>query len=112
VSARIQDYWPTGSSDRSGGETVAIEGEGFEGATAVAFGPFAAHFQVSSDTEIMATAPAYVPGYPVQSSAVTVRAKDGSTAATNGEWTWGGSTLAGLVELDRVVDPTPRRPVL
>ncbi len=59
------------SGSTCGGTVVTIEGVNFTGATAVFFGSvFATQFTVQSDTTIMATAPAGVPG-PVDITVVT-----------------------------------------
>ena len=105
----IKEYWPVGSETRTGGETVAILGEGFEGVTNVTFGPFAAHFTLNSDTEIIATAPPFAEGHGTEDGLVRLWTAEGAVAATDAEWTWAGSTLAALAELDALLDAATDR---
>jgi len=69
-------------SDVAGGAAITITGEGFTGATRVLFGGVVAAFQVVSETEITATAPARAAGVVdvvVERAGITGRLRDGFT---------------------------------
>ena len=93
--AVIGSYSPVGSASTDGGDSVVITGPGFTDVTNVAFGTHPAYFEVISDTEIHATAPAYNPAVTSPDPAKVSVWKDLIGSDTNqltDEWTWGGQT--------------------
>src|SRR5579883_2803016 len=98
-AAVVTSHQPQGSATTGGGEAVIITGSGFLGATSVSIGFPSPAFQVKSDTEIHALAPAWDPSqFSERPRARVVVWKDslGSDDSQLPEWTWGGLTLAQL----------------
>ena len=101
----VVSWDPHGSASTAGGETVKIFGTEFTGATEVRFGPYRAHFTVTDDAHIEATAPAFDEALVLHGAYVRVfNANGGSVFDGQAEWTWGGQTIAQLSP--NVVDET------
>ena len=95
----VTGHDPTGSASTDGGETVTITGSSFTGVNAVGFGPFSGSFEVISDTEIRATAPAVDPSVSTSNPVAKITVwqdSRGSDDTDLPEWTWGGRRLGDI----------------
>jgi len=101
---------PQGSATLAGGEHVTVHGTGFEAAgvdEVYLGGHFSLRdFTVVSDTELTFTAPAWTDHVSDHktyrhSDGVGVHGKDGTSAMSGVQWTWGGKTAIELEEEQR-----------
>ena len=102
-AAVVTSYQPTASATHNGGEYVTITGRGFLGVNAIGFGSYAATwFEVASDTEIHATAPAINPAITTPAPAIITAWKHSLGSDTTGltEWTWAGHTAPDIARGD------------
>ena len=100
-AAVVTGYQPTASATQDGGEYVVITGSGFLGVNSVGFGTYSAPwFEVASDSEIHATAPAISPAVTNPSAAIISVWKDSLASDTTGlpEWTWAGQTAPDIAQ--------------